>query len=298
LVGADVCGFGGDTTEELCTRWMELGAFYPFARNHNSAGSRSQEPYAFGQTLINASINALKLRYTLLPYFYTNFYYSHVTGSTVVRPLFFEFPMDPNTYSLDTQFLVGAAILVSPVTTSGATSVQAYFPKAIWYDWFTGAAASDGSEAATRTLQAPILTINVHLRGGYIIPTQQPALTTAVGRKSPFTLVAGLDTSGAAAGSLYLDDGESLDSVTMRKFTLISYQVLNGTLSNSIVANGFDGAGGLTVEAVKVYGLKTTPTQVTVNGATKSFSFSSAAKSLSVIGLSLGITSELRIRWM
>jgi alpha-glucosidase len=75
FVGADICGFGSPTTEELCARWMQLGSFYPFARNHYSIGLRSHEPYAWGQQspVYTAALISLKLRYSLLKFYYSLF---------------------------------------------------------------------------------------------------------------------------------------------------------------------------------------------------------------------------------
>ena len=72
MVGADTCGFQGNTDEELCNRWMQLSAFMPFFRNHNQRGALSQEPYRW-DSVANASRTAIAARYSLLPYWVSSY---------------------------------------------------------------------------------------------------------------------------------------------------------------------------------------------------------------------------------
>ena len=51
----------------------------------------------------------------------------------------------------------------------------------------------------------------MYVRGGFIIPMQEPSLTTNESRKNPYSLIVALQT-GSASGGLYLDDGETYNT--------------------------------------------------------------------------------------
>ncbi|CAF1479228.1 unnamed protein product [Rotaria sordida] len=159
---------------------MQVGAFYPFCRNHNIWKTPDQDPAAWSPSATAIMVSALHIRYTLLPYYYTLFYKAHTQGSTVIRPLFHEYPTDKNTLDIFLQFLVGQNIMLAPVTDDGARQVQVYIPSADWYDYYTGVRML--SEKQYITLDAPLNTIPIFLRGGAIIPTQEPANNTKYSR--------------------------------------------------------------------------------------------------------------------
>lgn len=122
MTGADICGFAQNTTAELCARWMQVGAFYPFSRNHNSNDTIAQEPYAFPDSpyVLTSSQKSLKLRYALLKQYYSHFVSSNGVG-TVFRPTFFNFPDDTSLLSNDQQFMIGDALLGQPVLVQSTT---------------------------------------------------------------------------------------------------------------------------------------------------------------------------------
>jgi len=212
MFGVDTCGFNGNTDEELCNRWMQLSAFFPFYRNHNTLSAISQEAYVWA-SVIDATKTAMNIRFQLLPYMYTLFYLAHTTGSTVMRALPWEFPNDPSLAAADRQFLLGPSIMVTPVLEPGATTVDGVFPGIgkgeCWYDWYTQAAVN-ATMGQNMTINAPLGHIPVYIRGGSVIPTQEPAMTTRDARKNPWGVIAALNLEGTASGSLYIDDGESV----------------------------------------------------------------------------------------
>ncbi|KFR12257.1 Lysosomal alpha-glucosidase, partial [Opisthocomus hoazin] len=221
LVGADICGFSGSTSEELCTRWMQLGAFYPFARNHNAQNEKAQDPTVFSPAARTAMKDVLLTRYSLLPFLYTLFHRAHLQGDTVARPLFFEFPRDVATLGLDRQFLWGRSLLVTPVLEPGVDSVTGYVPRGVWYDFYTGSSVNSGGEMLK--MSAPLEHLNLHVREGSILPTQKAGTTSEVTRGNPLRLIVALSSSGTAWGDLFWDDGESLDTFERGSYSYLVF---------------------------------------------------------------------------
>ncbi|KAJ6121091.1 Glycoside hydrolase family 31 [Penicillium sp. IBT 18751x] len=249
MVGSDVCGFGGNTTEELCARWATLGAFYPFYRNHNQLGSIGQEFYRW-PVVADAARKIIDIRYRLLDYLYTAFHRQTQTGEPFLQPLFYIYPNDANTFSNEGQFFYGDSLLISPVLDQGSTSVEAYFPSDTFYDWTTGARIT--GQGKNITLSNIALTdIPMHIRAGSVLPLRSKgAMTTTELRTRGFEIVIAPNDDNFAAGELYLDDGESLNP---QGTSLIHFTYRENKLH---LHGDFGYQGNVVVETVTLLGQK------------------------------------------
>ncbi|KAG1730127.1 glycosyl hydrolases family 31-domain-containing protein [Suillus paluster] len=311
MVGADTCGFGDNTDEELCNRWMQLSAFMPFYRNHNTNGALPQEPYRW-PSVANASRIAIAARYAstavlgeyvryyVIPslisdvHKYTLFANASMAGLPPIRALFYEFPDEPELFTVDKQWLVGSDILVTPVLIPGATTVEGIFPgrgSVIWRDWYTHAVV-DATSGGNTTLDADISHINVHIRdNSALLLHQEPGYTIYETREGPYALLVSLNAAGTAFGNAYVDDGISFPPGPSRSLT---FQVAEGTLE--IESKG-EYAIQQQLETITVLGVQK-PTRVTFQGSPfKGWTYEDATKELVVSNASVDLNGQMTLVW-
>lgn len=211
FVGADVGGFFGNPSKELLTRWYQAGAFYPFFRAHAHIDTRRREPYLAGEPYTGVITQALRLRYALLPAWYTAFHTASTNGTPVVKPMFYEHPSEEKAFAIDDQLYLGnTGLLAKPVTTEGATSADVYLPeKETYFDYFDFTTYRGPGHV---TVPAPLEKSPLLMRAGHIFPRRdRPRRSSGLMKHDPFTLVVVLGDNGDAMGELYVDDGESYD---------------------------------------------------------------------------------------
>lgn len=193
----DIGGFGGGDPDdpayrECILRWFQFGAFCPVFRLHgfridksptfklaHTEGSDSEsvfsggpnEVWSYGEEAYGIFRKYLFLRERMKPYIRRLMAAAHEKGTPVIRPLFYDFPSDPEAWRVEDQFMFGPDVLVAPVLSLGERRRAVYLPSGSdWTDAWTGAAAAGGSRIEA---DAPLDRIPLFFRDGAALPVRE-----------------------------------------------------------------------------------------------------------------------------
>ena len=206
FTGMDVGGFTGVPTPSLYARWMQIGAFNPYFRNHSAYNTKAAEPWSFGEDVLDISRNFINLRYRLMPYLYSAFSDAAATGEPVMRSLAIDYTHDAKIYepAFQNQYLFGKAFLVAPFDSTKEFG-KVYFPAGKWYDLYTDRVSAGGQE---QVAELAISRLPVYVKEGSIVPVQ--SLVQSTSEKPEPTLAIHIykgDTDNST--TYYEDDGAS-----------------------------------------------------------------------------------------
>ncbi|KAJ9098154.1 hypothetical protein QFC21_004483 [Naganishia friedmannii] len=210
--GADVGGFFGNPTPEMLIRWYQAGAFMPFFRAHAHIDTKRREPYLYDEPYKGIMRETIRLRYTMLPIWYTAFHEASLTGTPTMRPQYVVFPKDEKGFAVDDQYYVGGSgLLVKPVTAPAVESSEVYLSdNQPYYNYFNHHMYPASTKRRHVTVPAPLESFPLLVQGGNVLPVRTRARrASTLMWRDPFTLVIALGREGTAEGELYLDDGES-----------------------------------------------------------------------------------------
>jgi alpha-D-xyloside xylohydrolase len=181
----DIGGFyeeDPDNFQELIVRWFQFGTFCPIFRLHGYRKPYSSpdtaaitggpnEVWSFGDRAYHIIRELLFLREKMRPYIQKQMCIAHEKGIPPMRPLFFDFPGDPQSITVDDQFMFGPDILVAPILNEGALQRDVYLPQGTdWIDAWSGSMTAGGQWI---TAKAPLERIPLYLKKGVISPIRR-----------------------------------------------------------------------------------------------------------------------------
>lgn len=173
--GADLGGFGADTTRDLLLRWLALGVFTPLMRDHTALGTREQECYQFEN--IEDFRHVIGVRYRLVPYLYSEYMKAALNGDMYFKPLAFVYPEDQMALQVEDQLMLGNEIMIAPVYTQNAKGRYVYLPEEMKFVKFLpdGTISEEVLAAGHHYIEVALNEVPLFIRSGKCIPVAEVA---------------------------------------------------------------------------------------------------------------------------
>src|SRR5690606_5592171 len=206
--GMDIGGFTGNPSVALYARWIQIGAFTPYFRNHTGVNTKSSEPWAYGEEALEISRNFINLRYKLLPYLYSSMYEATQNGQPIMRTLAIDYTHDAKVYDtqFQNQYFFGESFFVAPFE-STTNFGKVYFPEGKWYSLYDDVVEEGGKE---KIIQLAYHKLPVYVKESSIFPMQSLIQSTSENPTDTLTVHV---YQGSFNNSFlyYEDDGNSFD---------------------------------------------------------------------------------------
>jgi oligosaccharide 4-alpha-D-glucosyltransferase len=243
FIHSDAGGFaGGVKDDELYTRWLQMACFSPVLRPHGSG--IPSEPVYFSKQTQSIVRNYMKTRYRLLPYIYTTSLVANLMGHPIVRPLFFDYPDEQETYSISAEYMFGPDLLIAPVIEQGQRTMAVYLPSEMWWDFWT---EQHYIGNGYQNFDLEIENIPVFVKGGSFIPMVEAVNSTDnYSSQLLFLRYYPGKLQKKYIGRMFEDDGKTYGTFGRGEFELLNFSAIEnekGDLQFEMVKDGWDYEG-------------------------------------------------------
>ena len=214
--GADLGGFGSNCTRDLMLRWLAFGIFTPLMRNHSALGTRRQECYNFGDT--EDFKNILSIRYSLIPYLYSEYMKACLNDDMMIKPLSFEYPSDDFARGVEDQLIIGESIMIAPVYEQNARGRYVYLPEDMLLVTFKSSSQRKYQilKKGSHFISVALNEVPVFIRKNKLLPLCRTTTCTDNIDTSRFEIIA--YTNDEIEYTMYEDDGISKDYYNLNNY--------------------------------------------------------------------------------